>query len=593
MDVTQDAFENLVTQFSSELDFLRELVQNSMDAGSSLIDVWTEFHVNERAGAAGTIAIHVDDHGEGMDEDVIDAQLTTLFSSTKENDLTKIGKFGIGFVSVFAIRPRGVVVHTGRAGEYWEVFFHEDRSFSKTRLESPVEGTQVTVFVEGDAARYRELVVESRATLEHWCRHSDTEVTFEDRSAVAGPGPMTINEPFEVEGVCGVHHTLDDTEIVLAYRRPADWSFFNKGLTLAVVRDLDFVGGRFRHVAFKVKSRYLEHTLARETVIRDDNFHRAMQMVTAAADGELRGQLVSELRALAASTTWDLAAHGRYFARLDFLSHEDGFESFESVPLLRTVDGGVLSLEQAWEAARHDDRLFVSDAASPLTRALAGQGVPVMLSEAEPHGDAMQRLLARYLYDRLAHRGVGGALRRWLLGASLGERVAAMVGSPERLFVAVTEVEPTPELARLLAHTKALLGAAAERPKRGEPHRKRVPIGYDALVPVRLEGNPSGTPPLFLTGRRVEPLMALPPPGSLPSYHRRRPVAAINVDHPHLGSLVDLDRADPALGAYSLARSITLVEDRLLFEEVDLLTAARDLELANGFVAPASKGTRT
>ncbi len=148
--------ENLVTQFSSAFDCLRELVQNSIDAGSPQIETWMEFERGQTH--EGVVAIHIDDFGEGMDEYIIDNQLTTLFASAKENDLTKIGKFGIGFVSVFALEPKGVLLHTGRAGEYWEVFFHEDRSFSKTSLDYPVEGTQITIFLEGDYRRYKELV---------------------------------------------------------------------------------------------------------------------------------------------------------------------------------------------------------------------------------------------------------------------------------------------------------------------------------------------------------------------------------------------------------------------------------------------------
>jgi HSP90 family molecular chaperone len=115
--LSHEAVENLVTQFSSALDFDRELVQNSIDAGSSTVDVWLHFIPSE--GAEGVTEIHVDDYGEGMNEPIIDRQLTQLFSSTKENDLTKIGKFGIGFVSVFALEPEGVLVHTGVDGELW------------------------------------------------------------------------------------------------------------------------------------------------------------------------------------------------------------------------------------------------------------------------------------------------------------------------------------------------------------------------------------------------------------------------------------------------------------------------------------------
>ena len=45
-----------------------------------------------------------------MDEQIIDNELTRLFSSSKEDDLTKIGKFGIGFTSIFAIQPESRIV---------------------------------------------------------------------------------------------------------------------------------------------------------------------------------------------------------------------------------------------------------------------------------------------------------------------------------------------------------------------------------------------------------------------------------------------------------------------------------------------------
>ena len=138
--IASEVVENLATQFSSALDCYRELVQNAIDAGSPQVDVWMEFIPSK--GHTGTITVHVDDFGEGMDEHIIDSQLTRLFASSKEDDLTKIGKFGIGFVSVFALNPRGVLVRTGRGGEYWEVFFDQDRSFIKTRLHAPEPDAQ-------------------------------------------------------------------------------------------------------------------------------------------------------------------------------------------------------------------------------------------------------------------------------------------------------------------------------------------------------------------------------------------------------------------------------------------------------------------
>jgi HSP90 family molecular chaperone len=89
------------------------------------------------------------DTGAGMDESIIDQELTRLFASGKSGDRTMAGGFGIGFVSVFAWEPEAVLVHTGRGGESWELVFYGDRSFDKVALEAPVEGTTISLFRRG------------------------------------------------------------------------------------------------------------------------------------------------------------------------------------------------------------------------------------------------------------------------------------------------------------------------------------------------------------------------------------------------------------------------------------------------------------
>ena len=129
-----------------------------------------------------------------MDEHPIDNQLTRMFS-TKEDDLTKIGKFGIGFTSIFAIQLDAVLLRTGKHGENWELVFHADRSFDKVRLDVPVSGTRITLFkrmAPGDVERF---VRECRWVLNHWCEHSDTPITFWTGPRVAPrrrPAPRTL-----------------------------------------------------------------------------------------------------------------------------------------------------------------------------------------------------------------------------------------------------------------------------------------------------------------------------------------------------------------------------------------------------------------
>src|SRR5690242_4877581 len=142
--------ERLVAQFESPYDFLRELVQNAMDAGSDRVEVKLESHPLPGADADATVyELTVIDAGAGMDEAIIEQELTRLFASSKSGDRTMAGGFGIGFVSVFAWEPEAVLVHTGRGGESWELVFHADRSFEKVAVEQPIEGTTIVLFRRG------------------------------------------------------------------------------------------------------------------------------------------------------------------------------------------------------------------------------------------------------------------------------------------------------------------------------------------------------------------------------------------------------------------------------------------------------------
>ena len=75
--------DDLVKQFADPYAFLRELIQNAIDAGSSAIFVRVE-----TAGAG--VRISVRDRGEGMDPDVIENKLLVLFRSGKEGQQGKI-----------------------------------------------------------------------------------------------------------------------------------------------------------------------------------------------------------------------------------------------------------------------------------------------------------------------------------------------------------------------------------------------------------------------------------------------------------------------------------------------------------------------
>ncbi len=239
----KDALEVLVRQFSQPLAFLRELIQNSLDASTNRVDVEIFYEKHEKCAV-----VRVSDTGEGMNQEIIDSRLTCLFSSTKEDDLTKIGKFGIGFVSVFAINPKAVTVETGREGQSWRILFRPDRTFERLALEEPVEGTTVTVYIPVKSKReFAKLERDCRETILYWCQHCDIEIRFQGEPINQ---ELTLARPFEI------HHSEQGTEVVVAPDRGRNpfHGYYNRGLTL-----LEGSGSPLAGVAFKVRSRYLEH----------------------------------------------------------------------------------------------------------------------------------------------------------------------------------------------------------------------------------------------------------------------------------------------------------------------------------------------
>ncbi len=616
LDVASQAVENLVTQFSSSYDFYRELVQNSIDAGSASIDIWLDFIPDESGGTGGVIEVHVDDSGEGMTEEIIDDQLTTLFSSSKENDLTKIGKFGIGFVSVFAPGPKGVLVQTGRDGQYWEVFFHQDRSFNKAPLSTPVEGTQITLFIEGDRARYTEFAARSLETIDHWCRHSESEITFEDRASVDGAS-VRINRPFSVDGECLTQFEREGTEIVLAYSRAPVWGFYNKGLALAVVRgETDLVPAALRHVAFRIKSRYLEHTLSRETVMRDENYDKAMALVGEAARGPLRRALVEGIASLVRAVVrdpskpdapirrWSARDRGRYFELMEYLALEgsQGLDGVLDLPLLLGLDGRAYTLDEICTHAAEDGRVYVDSEVGPLVERLLGQGTPVImipgrgeLSSAAGLGPVTRVIANALAREFVSTRGLARMLDalRGQPDASAWTRAAEMIARPLDVLVAVEVAEDMPEATVLVERAASILARGLRAPslvqrigswagrakatllRKSEAEQgPKLVLGFRRLVCARLHGERVGDERLFVVAHEVAPLMAIPTEHSLLHARGRKCEAAVNCEHPHFRALLRIAEREPELAAYCLAKSLLLDEDRGLEFDVPLMTAA-------------------
>src|SRR5690606_34644263 len=126
----------------------------------------------------------------------------------KDGDYTKIGRFGIGFVSVFALAPELVCVDTGRNGGFWRVLIKADRSFGRSVLDQPTEGTTTRIYKRAHPREVERAREGAGETLEYWCKHARVEIRLDDQP---------ISRPLAIDGHCPIHHHEDETELLLAY----------------------------------------------------------------------------------------------------------------------------------------------------------------------------------------------------------------------------------------------------------------------------------------------------------------------------------------------------------------------------------------
>lgn len=521
-----DTLENLVNQFTDPYACLRELIQNSMDAGSSSIDIWFEYKPSEDG--RGIMILHVDDTGEGMTRRVIDTKLTQLFSSSKEDDLTKVGKFGIGFVSVFALDPNAVIVDTGKDGEYWRLIFKEDRKFDRIILPHPVEGTQIQIVKVVTPEEFEKAKKRSLDTIIYWCKHVEAEIVFEGE---------VLNQEFRLGHPYEFVHQGQDTEIVVAPSSDPEpfFGFYNRGLTLRE-GEKEYLPG----VAFKVSSRYLEHTLTRDNVLTDKNYDKAMALLTEIVNGPFRKQLFER-----ASRSEDYQLFGDLAPRLGRRLPSE----FEAMPLLPTVDGDRVSLRTLRKVVRKNKMFLYGTQATVLTKRVREElGCPVLLWKGPEEQPGLERLL-----DKV---GEGRPARH-----------------VEEVWAAPHILEKVPDShQRLLAETTRLMRHLQS------PYRGIVPADFGkhskALAETLYLEQVQKDELVFLADQREKPRNWK----SFLLGFARGKVLLVNVTHPLIEPHFQLYQQRSVLAAYLMTKAITIDDGLDAETESKLLEAALQME---------------
>jgi hypothetical protein len=471
-ETVKDTVGHLVRQFADPLALFRELVQNSIDAGATRVNVRLRYDED-----ADALVIAVHDDGHGMNLDTIERCLLVLFRSSKDKDPTKIGKFGVGFFSIFALGPKRVRVDTGTGQEGFRVELRQDFSYEVTES-PPSKGTSVTIEVPMRLGEARSFTQRASAALARWCAHVTTPLHLMS-TVKGGELDAQVNRPFAIHGAVTVERQLGPITIAAAAAaQGARASFYKRGILLHECESM------IEGASFKVDAPSLGHTVSRDNVRRDEAFHS----VVASVRQVVRDALVPAVRTTArealrqalapGSSTVEEADGGPAPTKQSPVDHAGALLNLlvplaagESIPLPLCAPTRRCP-DQIFEGAASELRYFSSEA-DLLARALAQRGEPVLWTHAlgAGHAPMLSAMLPRTATPVLArHRAIApcdGALApeeeslleqvRTLLRA-VGIRHVRLVEAAgiTRLFVAVD-----PDLIESATQEGALLDAEA------------------------------------------------------------------------------------------------------------------------------------
>lgn len=201
--------------------FLRELAQNSRDAGARSITVMAE------TTASGFEVLTFADDGRGMSRIHARRFLFRLYASDKVNDKTSAGKYGIGFWTILGFQPGRITLQSRHKKESWAVVLDADLEARPAPCTLARPGTIVSLSrkaVFSSAAGFAGTVEKELRAHCQYLRRNDRQgsmlpVFFQGRNItvpITLPGPLSHSfHDGAVEGAVG----LGEKPLVRLYAR--------------------------------------------------------------------------------------------------------------------------------------------------------------------------------------------------------------------------------------------------------------------------------------------------------------------------------------------------------------------------------------
>ncbi len=268
----------LSKQFANPEDCLRELVQNAVDADSPQVNITYAHSQLDETNAK--LEVTVEDFGTGMTHKHRDDFFLTLFRSSKEDDDSKIGKYGIGISSVFALGLDEFITEScglnpkTKEHESWRLHIKDISSepcyaFSDGNQR---KGTKITLVRTVNKDNLETHIAKVQERVAYFCERLSVPIYVQG---------VMINKPFDIDTRMKVSGTGNGFEFVMGVGNAGGpiYELSNHRLLLErgtyyfweFERDDDFDLGDSK-VAVLVSSSGFRHTPARDKVIRGKYF---------------------------------------------------------------------------------------------------------------------------------------------------------------------------------------------------------------------------------------------------------------------------------------------------------------------------------
>ena len=266
---------NISKQFEEPEDAFREILQNCIDSNTPQIDVY----YNERQ-AANDDEVKLDmifeDYGCGMTIFERDEFFLKLFKSSKWKNKRKIGKYGIGIASVFALDLNEFYTESCRMNknenkkEAWSLNLNSIKDNPAYSMEDIEErkGTKVILTKILKKDKVEDYKFKAKEKMKYFCKRSRTPIYVEKEF---------INEEFDIDSKIKSYKSYDDLEYVIAVTDKPFYEFHNNRLLLE--ENNSNLLPQWKKISALVSSYNFKHTFSRDSVERNKSFEKITKFI--------------------------------------------------------------------------------------------------------------------------------------------------------------------------------------------------------------------------------------------------------------------------------------------------------------------------